>query len=171
MAVPQLVTGRHEQQLLSAARYMRSRIMLARAEAAAAGAATGFLFVREDDAFMFRRYVDMNGDGVRTIDVVSGVDQPLGTGTRIGDLFAGVRFGLSPAVPPIGSRDAAGGGADPIRFGRSDILTLTPLGTATPGTLYLRSDRGPQAAVRVFGTTARVRLFTFDFASAQWRAR
>jgi type II secretory pathway pseudopilin PulG len=45
---------------------------------------------------------------------------------------------------------------DPIRFGRSEILSFSPIGTSTPGTFYLAGE-GIQGAVRVT-TNARVRL-------------
>ena len=44
---------------------------------------------------------------------------------------------------------------------------FSPLGTATPGTFYLAGD-GAQAAVRVIGGSARVRLMTWR---GRWRAR
>ena len=95
----------------------------------------------------------------------------MGAETRLGDRFAGVRFELSPAAPAIGGSTPAGAGADPVDLGASDILSLTPLGTATSGTLYLRSREGHQAAVRVLGATARVQIFQFDFQAGRWRPR
>ena len=68
-----------------------------------------------------------------------------------------------PAIPP--DRGTLSG--DPIRFGRSDILSFSPLGTATPGTFYLVGD-GAQAAVRVTGGSARVRLMVWR---GNWRER
>ena len=55
-----------------------------------------------------------------------------------------------------------------MRFGDSDILSFSPLGTATPGTFYLAGDAG-QAAVRVTGGSARVRLMVWR--GGAWRER
>ena len=57
---------------------------------------------------------------------------------------------------PLGQLD------DPIRFNRSDLASFGPLGTATPGSLYLTDGRRRLAAVRVFGTTGKVRVLTWD---------
>jgi hypothetical protein len=49
-------------------------------------------------------------------------------------------------------------GDDPLRIGNTSMLTFSPLGSATSGTLYVAGlIRGPQMAIRVFGATGRVR--------------
>ena len=169
MSLPMFLTGRENAQVTGAARYLASRIMLARARAAWHGTAVALRFERDPDGYRFQEYLDGNSNGVRSRDVVRGIDSPLGESMRIGEHYPGIRFGLGPAVPPIGSRDTAGAGTDPIRLGESDTLTLSPLGTATSGTLYLRSGAGRQVAVRVLGPTARVRVFVFDVQAATWR--
>ena len=171
ISVPLLTTGRHEQRVIDAARFMSGRFMLARASAARRGASVGIRFEADTDGVRFRTYVDTNGNGVRTSDITGGVDLPIEEETRLGDRFNGVRFELSPVTPAIGAAAPAGTGADPIRFGASDILSVTPLGTATSGTLYLRSREGHQAAVRILGATARARIHQYDFRAGRWRAR
>ena len=171
ISVPLVTTGRHEQRVINAARHVGGQITLARAGAARRGAAVGIRFTGSGHGVAFRSYVDGNGNGVRTIDIESGIDTPAGGETRLGDRFAGVRFELSPAAPAIGHSTPAGAGADPVNLGPSDILSLTPLGTATSGTLYLRSREGHQAAVRVLGATARVQVFQFDFRTGRWNPR
>ena len=171
ISVPLVTTGRHEQQVMNAARYVAGRIVLARAGAARRGAAIGIRFTGEGGGVAFRSYVDGNGNGVRAVDIGNGIDTPLETEASLGDRFAGVRFELSPAAPAIGSSTPAGAGSDPVNLGGSDILSLTPLGTATSGTLYLRSREGHQAAVRILGATARVQVFQFDFRTGRWNPR
>ncbi len=171
ISVPLITTGRHEQRVIDAARFLSGRIMLARATAARRGASVGMRFTAGVNGVGFRSYVDTNGNGVRTSDIAGGVDLPIDVEARLGDHFGGVRFELSPVVPPIGSTTPAGTGADPVRLGAGDILSVTPLGTATSGTLYLRSREGHQAAVRILGATARVRIHEFDFQAGRWRVR
>jgi hypothetical protein len=50
--------------------------------------------------------------------------------------------------------------SDPIRFGRSNMVSFSPEGTATPGTFYLAGEYF-QAAVRVNGMTSRVRVLVY----------
>lgn len=171
LSMPLLTSARHQQQVTSAARYLAGRIMLARADAARSGATVGLRFVTREGRVFLRSYRDGDGDGVRTADIAGGVDRPVGEETAIGDLFEGVRFALSASVPQVGSTTPAGAGADPVRLGASDILSMTPLGTASSGTLYLRSREGHQVAIRVLGATARVQYHVFDFAAGRWRIR
>ena len=171
LSMPLLTTARHQQHVASAARYLTGRIMLARADAARSGATVGLRFVTRNGQVFFRSFRDGDGDGVRTADIGAGVDLPVGEETAIGDLFKGVRFALGAAVPQVGSSGPAGADADPVRFGSSDILSVTPLGTASSGTLYLRSREGHQVAIRVLGGTARVQHHVFDYTAGRWRIR
>ena len=70
-----------------------------------------------------------------------------------------MRVGINPGIPALPPEQGPLSG-DPVRFGVSDILSFSPLGTATPGTFYLAGDSG-QAAVRVTGGSARVRLMVW----------
>jgi hypothetical protein len=67
-----------------------------------------------------------------------------------------VRVAVRPGLPEVPPATGRLKGDDPIRFGRSDILSFSPLGTATPGTFYLAGEDS-QGAVRVT-TNGRVRL-------------
>ena len=66
--------------------------------------------------------------------------------------------------------DQAGTGADGVRIGRARIETMSPDGTATPGTLYLHGRR-TQFAVRVLGATGRVRVLEYLPGERQWIPR
>ncbi len=171
MAVPMLLTAQDHWQLEAAARYVSGQAMLARSRAARHGASVGLRFERDGDGYWFGSYVDGDGDGVLAADVSRGVDRPLGPPRRLHDLYPTVRFELGASVPTVDSTQAAGSAADPVRLGRSDTLTFSPLGTSTSGTLYLRHRSGRQYAVRVLGTTGRVRLLHFDVETGRWRDR
>lgn len=170
VSVPLVNANLQEQRVIDAARYMSGRFMLARASAARQGRSVGMRFTTDARGFRFRTYVDMNGNGIRTSDIAGGIDLPVDEETRIGDHFKGVRFELGAATPPIGATASAGTGADPVRLGASDILAVTPLGTSTSGTLYVRSREGHQAAVRILGATARARVHQFDLRTGTWRS-
>ena len=171
LSLPLVGTARDEQRLMSAARYLHGRIMLARADAARSGATVGIHFARRDGRFRFRAYRDGDRNGVGIAGITSGRDRPVGDELALGDLFEGVRIALNPVAPLIGAAAPAGAGADPVRLGSSDILSVTPLGTARAGTVYLRSRQGHQAAVRVSAATARVQVHWFDFRAGRWRIR
>jgi prepilin-type N-terminal cleavage/methylation domain-containing protein len=152
--------------LLGAARAFKDEFRKARSMAIRSGVYTGIRFERRLEGDVFAVYADGNGNGIRTADIRRGLDWLVAGPFPLNAAIPGVRVGILPGipVPPPGRGQLTG---DPIRFGRSDILSFSPLGTATPGTLYLAGD-GAQAAIRVIGGSARVRLMTWR---GQWRAR
>ena len=112
------------------------------------------------------------GDGVRTADIRKGVDRLVAGPYWLGSRYPGISFsfvpgmnGLDPSGAPIGSL------SDPIRFGRSDICTFSPVGNASPGTVYLSNRKNRQAAVRVSPTTARIQIWTWHGKKLKWTAR
>lgn len=170
MAVPFLIAARERSQVSAAAAYLSAQAMLARSRAVKHGAAVGLRFEADAGVYRFASYVDGDGDGIRAIDVSRGIDRRLGPAQRLGDRYPSVSFGLLASIAPIGSSRSAGAQADPIRLGRGDTLTFSPLGTATSGTLYLRGPN-EQYAIRVLGATGRVRVLYFDAAADAWRRR
>jgi prepilin-type N-terminal cleavage/methylation domain-containing protein len=157
-----------EAHLVGAGQAFRSQFRRARSMAVRGNTYTAIRFEHgpAGDVF-FAIYADGNGNGVRSAEIRRGIDRrvegpfPLTGGAptvRVGFL-SGV-----PAVPP--ARGVLSG--DPIRFGRADMLSFSPMGTATPGTFYLAGD-GVQAAVRVTPGTARVRLMVWR--GDPWRVR
>jgi hypothetical protein len=82
-------------------------------------------------------------------------------------MFPGVSFDVDPSLR---GPDGEPGSADPVRFGVSDIASFSPEGTGSAGSLYLRSARGQQFAVRVGNITGRTRILKYDIASGTWRS-
>ena len=149
----------------SAARYLAGRVHLARMEAVKRSTNVGLKFEAVGDDYAFAAYVDGNANGIRTLDIRSGVDALLMPPERLADNFPSVRFGLMPGVPEVDGPAAAERGG--VRIGSARILTLGANGTATAGTLYLHGRR-LQFAVRVFGVTGRARVLRYDAASRTW---
>lgn len=168
MAVPQLWTGLDDYRTSGAARYMATRLQRTRMEAIARSAAVGMRFVHIGGGYAYAEFVDGNRNGVLTREIDSGVDRPLRPPERLSEQFTGVDFGTLPDLPPIDTGGTAPG-TDPIRLGRADIATFTPVGTATTGTLYIVGRYGAQYAVRIFGETGKTRLLKFDRRAARWR--
>ena len=66
--------------------------------------------------------------------------------------------------------NVSGSGTDGVRIGTARIATMSPDGTATAGTLYLHGRRS-QFAVRILGTTGRMRVLQYKPASRTWVER
>jgi hypothetical protein len=131
------------------------------------GVYTAIRFERNEDGADFSVYVDGNRNGVRSADIASGEDERIAGPFPLHGGEHGVRVAILPGLPALPPARGELEGDDPIRFGRSEILSFSPLGTSTPGTFYIAGD-GVQGAVRVT-TNARVRLLISH--GGAWRER
>jgi hypothetical protein len=132
-------------------------------------ACVGFRFEAAGSDYRFWTYNDGNQNGIRTADIATGVDSMIAGGERLGDRFASVQFGLAAAVPDLdGGLQMAD--TDGVRVGSPKILTLSPDGTTTSGTVYIRGARS-QYAVRILGATGRTRVFQYRRGADQWVQR
>ena len=143
-----------------AARYLGGRLGLARLQAVARGSAIALRFNQEARGFTFSVFQDGNGNGVRTADIGAGIDRLIEPATSLFEQFPGVDIALGGSSPAT----------DPVQIGPTNLLTFTPAGTATPGTIYIRDRQGNQWAVRVLGATGRTRVLRFDTQTGVWLA-
>jgi prepilin-type N-terminal cleavage/methylation domain-containing protein len=160
-----------EHRTASAAHYLASQCALARMEAVKRSTRVGLRFEGDGTDTRWATHVDGNANGIRTRDIASGIDWQLTPAVRLVDLFPGVTFGLHPSIPEIGTSVLSPDVRDPLRIGSSDIVTFTPIGTSTSGTLYLRGRGQVQFAVRLFGVTGRSRVLRFDTGAREWVTR
>lgn len=170
MVVPQVLGFQQMTQALAAARYVAGRLQHARTEALKHSAHVAVGFVQVGSDFEYAVYLDGNGNGVRSADITSGTDTALAPAERLAWQFPGARFGIVEGTPSIDNTGPLTG-ADPIRVGRSGLVSFSPLGGVTPGTIYLHGSDQRQWAVRMTGATGRVRVLEFDVARQQWRPR
>jgi len=162
VSMPLIATGLDRARTEAAARYLASRFALARLEAVKRSATVAIRFGDPRTGYEFTVYVDGNRNGVRTRDIERQVDRPLGRSERLEDSFSGVSIGLLPGT---------GLASDPVQIGASRLMSFTPMGTATSGTVYVRG-RGPfQYAVRVLGATGRTRVLRYEAETGAWRDR
>lgn len=168
MALPMSTAALDELHTAAAARYVAGLVLNARMDALKRARFVGLRFEPSGPDYSFGHVVDGNGNGVRTADIRSGIDSPLGATRRLSDSFPGVRFGLQPGVPDADG--VRGGSTDGVRIGSARILATSPDGTATSGTLYVRGRRA-QYAVRVLGATARTRVLKFEAGAGTWISR
>jgi len=117
---------------------------------------SGLVFEETDRGVEARPYRDGNWNGITRADIAAGRDTPLGPAVLLKGEAA--RIG----VPENLTRDPAGaplGPGDAVRFGRGDILSFGPTGTATPGSLYVACGPEEAWAFRVCGLNGRVRVY------------
>lgn len=117
-------------------------------------------------------YRDGDGDGVRTVDIDSGVDPAVGRTRELAHFGSQVRFGFPPGPAPRDPGDPRrrlGRLHDPIRFNRSDIASFNHLGGSTPGSLYLTDGRYLLSVVRVYGRTGKVKIMRYEPVSEKWQ--
>ena len=131
-------------------------------------AMVGMQFSQTAAGYSYSVFLDGNRNGVLTRDIQRGVDRLITAAERLPDQFAGVEFGAVPGLPPV---DPGGTppGADPIRLGSGSIASFSALGTSSSGTVYIRSRRDAQYAVRIFGETGKTRMLKFEPRTGQWK--
>lgn len=159
MAVPSILSGLDRSRARAAARYISHQCGLARIQAIGRSAVVALRFVPRGDEYEVQMFIDRNRNGVRTADIAAGVDTPLGPPESLSTNFRGVRIGLAPEL---------GLGTDAVKLGSGGLLSFTPLGTATAGSIYIVGKDGSQFALRVIGATARTRLQWYDRHARAW---
>ena len=142
--------------LYGATRVFKGEFNKARSMAVRGNVYTAIRFERLDDEPQFSVYADGNHNGVRSVDITRGIDRRIAGPFPLHGGAPGVRVGILPGVSAPPPEKGLLEGDDPVRFGRGDILSFSPIGTATPGTFYLAGEE-IQGAVRVTAW-ARVRM-------------
>ncbi len=171
LGAPPLLRTSADLRLRLAAQELVATLRLTRAYAIRHSANVAVKFrTAPDGTITFTLYRDGDGDGVLTRDIDRGVDPQVKPPRRMAHLGRGVGFGFPPGPPP---RDPSSGRPmtnlnDPIRFNQSDLASFGPIGTATPGSLYLTDGRRLLTAVRVTSRTSRVRVLEYDPGERVW---
>jgi prepilin-type N-terminal cleavage/methylation domain-containing protein len=167
-AVPEYLATVDDARASGAAHHILGRLQRARMEALLRSAMVGIQFTQTAGGYSYAVYVDGNGNGILTRDIQRGVDRAIVAAERLPAQFTGVEFGALPGLPPV---DPGGTppGIDPIRLGAGNIASFSASGTSSSGTLYIRSRRDAQYAVRIFGETGRTRMLKFEPRTGQWR--
>lgn len=167
IAVPRLTDALDHWRARNAASFVASRVALTRMHALQRNAIVGIRFETDNGFIRMQSYQDGNGDGIRARDISDGIDVPVLPPERLDQLFPGVQFGFLDDGEMVDGT-GAGAGTDPIRVGTARILSCTPDGTSTAGTLYLRGRKGWQYAVVTAGATGRTRVLQFEPRARRW---
>jgi hypothetical protein len=126
---------------------------------------TGVKFVLQDGVWHFATYEDGDGDGVRNDDIKSGKDKLVAKPRIVFSQSQIVTIGL----PGYSLKDPDGDVVkSSVTFNQSTICSFTPLGSATPGSIYITDLDGDVWCVRVYGPTAKIRALRYDRAKKRW---
>lgn len=172
ICVPAAVEMMAEARGAAAAREVAATLQAMRWRAVARHRSHGLFFSRDARGWHWLVVRDGNGNGLRTAEVRDGTDPTLSGPHRIEDRVRGVYVGFPPAselpaIPPrAGSIPDLN---DPVKFGNSNLIAFSPLGTASSGTLYLTDRRHALRAVVLFGPTVRIRVWRLDTREARWK--
>ena len=169
IAIPQILAALDDYQAYGAARYISGRLHETRMMAVTRTVNTAMRFTVAGSSYAYAVYIDGNRNGVRSADIADDVDPEIQKEERLSDLFPGVDFGAVPGLPSV-EPGSPPPGDDPVRFGSTSMAVFSPLGTSTPGSLYIRGRRDAQYAVRLFGQTGKIRVLKFNTRTRMWRA-
>jgi hypothetical protein len=156
-AVAQLTKGIDGARSRAAARYMAQQCGLARIRAVVGLRSVALRFTPRGDDYDIETFVDGNGNGVRTVDIARGIDTRSGAAIRIRDQFPGVRLGVGPGLD-----------GDALRLGGTMLLSFSPVGTSTSGSIFIVGRDHSQFRVRILGATARTRLQRYVPERNEW---
>lgn len=165
VAVPEVTRARERYQAYGAVRFLAARLHEARALAVSRGANVGMRFESTGGRVRWTTYIDGNRNGVAGEDILSGADPRVAESQGL-DVFGAVEFGLWSGVPSPDDEPLADG--NPIRIGRAGVLSFSPRGTATPGSLYVKGPRGLQFVVRVYGDTGKIQCLKYAAPQGVW---
>jgi Tfp pilus assembly protein FimT len=169
MTVPSVLAARDDVRARSAADHVAALLQTTRMEALKRHANVALRFEAEGDDVRYAMYVDGNRNGVRTVDIDDGTDRRIREPERVEQHCPGVVFAIDGNARTVDGDDASGASA--IQLGRSRMVSFSPLGTSSTGTVYLLGRGHRQFAVRVLGATGRVRTLEYNFGTGSWQPR
>lgn len=165
ITLPMTAVTRDAERARHAASFVATRFRLARQQAVARTASVGLVFDQLNGRWVVRVCADDNGNGLRRSEVTAGIDRCLDGPHDLETMFPGVRVAVDSSLRGPGGEP---GSPDPVRFGASNIASFSPSGSCTAGSLFLRSARDVQYAVRIAGITGRTRILRYNPAAGIW---
>jgi len=168
IAVPVIGGTLDRERTIIGARYLAGQLLRARLESLKRARAVALHLEVQGDRTAMRLFADGNGNGVLQRDIDRGIDAPLTPLVWLDDQARDITLRINQDITDVAGSTTLEPGDDPLRIGNTSLLTFSPVGSATSGTLYVAAQRGPQMAIRVFGATGRVRVLMFDARTRQW---
>jgi Tfp pilus assembly protein FimT len=168
VAVPVIGGTLERERTIVGARYLAGHLQRARMQSLKQARAVAVRLELVGDRTQLRLFADGNGNGVLQRDVDRGIDVALTRLEWLDDQARDISLRINQRVTEVSGSATLEPGADPLRIGNTALVTFSPFGSATNGTLYVAASRGPQMAIRIFGATGRVRVLMFDAQARQW---
>ena len=168
IAVPVVGGTLDRERAIIGAHYLAGQLQRARFESLRRARSVAVRVEVLGDRTQLRLFADGNGNGVLQRDIDRGLDPPLTPPGWLDDQARDISVRINQSITEVSGSATLAPGDDPLRIGNTSLLTFSPIGSATGGTLYVAAHRGPQMAIRVFGATGRVRVLMFDAQARQW---
>ena len=168
-AVPAFATYRRRMSVMAAADQLRSIFRLARSRAIATNHNVGVKFIAGRE-WTYAIYEDSNGNGVLNEDIARGIDRRITRPAVVMPSFHIATIGLLKTTVKDPDGDPLKPDASPVQFGRSTICSFSPIGSSTPGTVYLIDGGGQLWAARCTGNGGRVRVLRYG-GGKKWETR
>jgi Tfp pilus assembly protein FimT len=168
IAVPVVGGTLERERTIVGAQYLAGQLLRARLDALKRARSVAVRLEVVDDRTQLQLFADGNGNGVLQRDIDRGLDPPLAPLEWLDHQSRDVSLRVNQTLKDVAGTATIAPGDDPLRIGNTALLTFSPLGSATNGTLYIAAHRGPQMAIRVFGATGRVRVLMFDTQTRLW---
>jgi prepilin-type N-terminal cleavage/methylation domain-containing protein len=170
-AIPGFASYRRRSSCVAAGNELRGILREVRSRAIARGRHAGVKFVHSGNNWTYTLYDDGNGNGVANSDISKGVDRRYFGPAVTMPLYRTAAIALLPAAVRDPDGDALLPTDSALQFGRSTICSFSPLGSGTPGTIYISDGIDQLYAVRVFGASGRVHLLRYDSGRKKWDER
>jgi hypothetical protein len=168
IAVPVIGGTLDRERTIVGAHYLAGQLQRSRLESLKRARSVAVRLELVGERTQLRLFADGNGNGVLQRDIDRGIDLPLAPLEWLDDQVRDVSLRINQEIVDVPGSTVLEPGDDPLRIGNTSLLTFSPAGSATNGTLYVAAHRGPQMAIRVFGATGRVRVLMFDAQTRQW---
>lgn len=168
IAVPVVGGTLERERTIVGAQYLAGQLLVARLDSLKRARAVAVRLAIVGERTQLQLFADGDGDGVVQRDIDRGIDPPLTPPGWLDEQARGISLRVNQVIKDVAGSATLAPGDDPLRIGNTALLTFSPVGSATSGTLYVAAHRGPQMAIRVFGATGRVRVLMFDAQTRQW---
>ncbi len=169
IAVPVIGGTLTREHVMVGTHYLAATVQRARLEALKRAASVAVRLEVLDGRAAVQLFTDGNGNGVLQTDIDRRLDLPLTSVEWLDDHARDVSLRINQPVQEATGAGELRPGDDPRRIGNTALVSFSPLGSSSSGTLYVAASQGPQMAIRIYGATGRVRVLTFDAQARQWR--
>ncbi|MGE0862706.1 MAG: hypothetical protein AB7P34_02290 [Vicinamibacterales bacterium] len=168
-AVPVVAGTLDREHVIVGTQYLAASVQRARLESLKRATAVAVRLEVLGGRTAVQLFADGNGNGVLQRDIDRRIDVALTDAEWLDAHARGVSARINQSVQDVAGGAALEPGDDPLRIGNTALVSFSPLGSSTSGTVYVAAGRGPQMAIRIYGATGRVRVLTFDAQARQWR--